>query len=63
MLHHVAPDGQGTRLELTFRWPAGIPNRQAVARSMADAAWHRVRAFKDLIENPGSPWASRPATP
>ena len=63
MLHHVAPDGQGTRLELTFRWPDGIPNRQAVARSMADAAWHRVRAFKDLIENPHSPWASRPAAP
>ncbi len=62
MLHHVEPEGQGTRLELTFRWPAGIPNSQAVARSMADAAWHRVAAFKDLIENPDSPWASRRAT-
>ena len=63
ILHHVAPDGQGTRLELTFRWPAGIPNGQAVARAMAGAAWHRVGAFKDLIENPDSPWAGRAATP
>lgn len=52
MLHQVAPDRQGSRLELTFRWPASIPNRQAVARSMADAVRHRVAAFKDLIENP-----------
>jgi hypothetical protein len=51
MLHHVTPVGRGARLELTFRWPAGIPNGQAVSRSMADAAWHRVRAFEDLIEN------------
>lgn len=53
--HHIEPDGQGTRLELTFRWPAGTPNGLAVARSMADAARHRVRAFQELIENPDSP--------
>ncbi len=65
MLHYLAPDGQGTRLELTFRWPApaGFANRQAVARSMADTVRQRVGAFKDLIENPASPWASRPARP
>jgi uncharacterized protein YndB with AHSA1/START domain len=60
MLHSVVPDGQGTRLELTFRWPApaGISNRLTVARSMADTVRQRVQAFKDLIENPASPWAS-----
>ena len=63
ILHHIEPDGQGTRLELTFRWPAGTPNGLAVARSMADAARHRVHAFKELIENPDPPWARRPATP
>ena len=55
VLHRIEPDGQRTRLELTFRWPAGIPNRHAVARSMTDAARNRVRAFKDLIENPDPP--------
>ena len=59
MLHQLAPDGQGTRLDLTFRWPAGTPNQQAVARSMADAAWGRALAFKDLIENPRSPFGDR----
>ena len=63
ILHHIEPDGQGTRLELTFRWPAGTPNGLAVARSMADTARHRVRAFKELIENPDPQWASRQATP
>jgi hypothetical protein len=63
ILHHIEPDGQGTRLELTFRWPADTLNGLAVARSMADAARHRVRAFKELIENPDPPWASRQATP
>jgi carbon monoxide dehydrogenase subunit G len=61
MLHQVAPDGQGTRLDLTFRWPASIPDRQATARSIGNAVRHRVAAFKDLIENPDSPWASRRA--
>ena len=59
MVYRVEPDRQGTRLEITFRWPAGIPNHRAVARSMADAVRHRVRAFKDLIENPQSPWTGR----
>jgi hypothetical protein len=59
MLHHIAPDGQDTRLGLTYRWPASIPDRQAVATSMADAVRHKVQAFKDLIENPDSPWAGR----
>jgi uncharacterized protein YndB with AHSA1/START domain len=61
MLHYIVPDGHGTRLELTFRWPApaGITNRQAVARSMNNTVLQRVRAVKDLIENPASPWASR----
>ncbi len=63
MLHHIGPGGQETRLDLTYRWPASIPDRQAVARSMADAVRHKVRAFKDLIENPDSPRASRPAAP
>jgi uncharacterized protein YndB with AHSA1/START domain len=65
MLYQVVPDGQGTRLELTFRWsaPASVPARQVVARSMADTVRQRVAAFKDLIENPGSPWASRRARP
>ncbi len=54
MLHHIEPGGQETRLDLTYRWPASIPDRQAVARSMADAVWRKVRAFKDLIENPDS---------
>lgn len=65
MLYHLEPQGRQTRLELTFRWPApsSIPDRQAVARSMADAVRHRAHAFKDLIENPRSPWASRPARP
>ncbi len=63
MLHSVTPDGQRTRLELTFRWSAGAPDRRAVARSMADAVRHRVAAFKDLIENPDSPWAARRAAP
>jgi uncharacterized protein YndB with AHSA1/START domain len=62
MGYHVVPDGQGTRLELTFRWPA-MPGHPAVARSMTDAVRHRVAAFKDLIENPYSPWTSRRATP
>lgn len=59
MLHHIAPDGLDTRLGLTYRWPASIPDRQAVATSMADAVRHKVQAFKDLIENPDSPWADR----
>jgi hypothetical protein len=65
MLYQVVPDGQGTRLELTFRWPApaSVPARQVVARSMADTVGQRVAAFKDLIETPGSPWASRRARP
>ncbi len=54
MLHHIEPGGQETRLDLTYRWPASIPDREAVARSMADAVWRKVRAFKDLIENPDS---------
>jgi hypothetical protein len=59
MLHHIAPDGLDTRLGLTYRWPASIPDRQAVATSMADAVRHKVQAFKDVIENPDSPWAGR----
>jgi uncharacterized protein YndB with AHSA1/START domain len=63
MLHHLEPDGRGTRLELTFLWPASVPNRLALRRSMADIVRNRVQAFKDLIENPYSPWASRHARP
>jgi hypothetical protein len=65
MLHRIEPGGQQTRLELTFRWPApaGIRDRKVVASSMADVVRQRVAAFKDLIENPGSPWASRQARP
>ena len=63
MLYQIVPDGHGTRLELTFRWPAGIPNGLAVARSMTDVVRARVGAFKNLIENPDSPWISRRATP
>jgi hypothetical protein len=59
MLHHIAPDGLDTRLGLTYRWPTSIPDRQAVATSMADAVRHKVQAFKDVIENPDSPWAGR----
>jgi hypothetical protein len=57
MLHRIEPDGQQTRLELTFRWPApaSVMDRQVVARSMTDVVRHRVAAFKDLIENPGPP--------
>ncbi len=62
MLYYVVPDGQGTRLELTFRWPA-MPSHPAEARSMTDAVRHRVAAFKDLIENPDSPWTGGRATP
>ena len=63
MLYSIEPGGQETRLELTYRWPASIPDRQAVATTMADAVRHKVHAVKDLIENPVSPWAVRPATP
>lgn len=62
MLYEVVPDGRGTRLELTFRWPA-MPAHPAVARSMADTVQARVAAFKDLIESPHSPWTRRHATP
>ena len=53
MLHHIEPDGQQTRLDLTYRWAADVPDRQAVAASMADTVRARVQSFKDLIENPG----------
>jgi hypothetical protein len=59
MVYQVAPVPQGTRLEVTFRWPGRTPNGLAVARSMADVVRHRVAALKDLIENPASPWFSR----
>jgi len=58
MLHHVEPHRRATRLELTFRCPADEPHRQAVSRSMTGTVQQRVRAYKDLIENPRSPWAS-----
>jgi hypothetical protein len=63
ILYHIDPDSQGTRLELTYRWPGSTPNHQALARSMATAVQNKVRAIKDLIENPSSPWASPHARP
>lgn len=63
MLHRIEPHGRETRLELTYRWPAGIPDRRAVARSMTDAVRRKVRAVKELIENPDAARVSRPATP
>ncbi len=62
MLHHVQPHGRQARLEVTYRWPTSIPNRRAVDKSMADAVRQKVRAYKELIENPDPRRASwRPA--
>jgi len=54
--HLITPQGQGTRLELTFRWPGNIPGGKSkvYGRKTADALQHLVNGYRDLIENHGT---------
>lgn len=54
--HLITPQGQGTRLELTYRWPRNIPGgkSRAYARKTADALQHLVNGYRDLIVNHGT---------
>ena len=51
VLHLVTPAGQGTRLQLTTRWPAGKVKNQGMKRQMADWVQVAVDGYKKLIEN------------
>jgi len=54
--HLITAQGQGTRLELTFRWPGNIPGGKSkeYGRKTADAFQHRVNGYRDLIDNHGT---------
>ncbi len=52
VLHTLTPEPAGTRLGLTYRWPARTPrkSREALARLMAGDARATVTGYRDLIE-------------
>jgi uncharacterized protein YndB with AHSA1/START domain len=54
VLHLLTTAAGGTRLELTYRWPASIgkKNPQAWKRRMADRVQAQVASYKKLIEDP-----------
>jgi hypothetical protein len=53
----ITPQAQGTRLELTFRWPGNIPGgkSKAYGRKAADALKQLVNGYRDQVENHDSP--------
>jgi len=57
VLRTVTPDPGGTRLELTYRWPARTPrkSREALGRLMAGEVRATVSSYRDLIEAAGQP--------
>ncbi len=61
VLRTLTPDAGGTRLELTYRWPASTPrrSREALGRLMAEEVRATAAGYRDLIEGgerqPGGP--------
>ena len=59
VLHTLAPDPAGTRLGLTYRWPARTPrkNREALRRLMAGEVQATASGYRNLAEGggPGQP--------
>jgi uncharacterized protein YndB with AHSA1/START domain len=54
-LHLVTPAQQGTQLQLTTRYPAGIAKRETVKRQLADLVQASVDGYKRLIETADRP--------
>ncbi len=52
VLHTLAPEPEGTRFGLTYRWPARTPrkSRDALKRLMAEEVRATVSAYRALIE-------------
>lgn len=55
VLHTLAPDPGGTRLELAYRWPARTPrkSREALRRLMAAEVLATASGYRDLAERGG----------